>query len=186
MSTSVSRSRDTSSSCPRSSRRFSVMQRLLRTSTGHSRLLPSIWPRPHSRIESGLPGGSTLMTSAPRSPSMRPANGPASMPPSSMTRRPASGPCGAAPLSGAGFDCCDERVPGLIDVLLHDQRCALAVVAAQRDDELLVVVRGLAALVRGVPDVGLVHEWQVHDRADHLREAGIVGRGQDRVVEELV
>src|SRR4051794_31892534 len=183
MSTSASRASASSSSWPRSSRRLSVMQRLLRTSTGHSRLLPSIWPRPHSRIESGLPGGSTLITSAPRSPSSRPANGPASMPPSSRTRSPASGP---APPSGAGFECCDERVPGLIDVLLHDQRCPLAVVAPEGGHELLVVVRGLAALVGRVPDVGLVDERQVDDRAGHLGQPPVVGGGQDRVVEDLV
>src|SRR4051812_42670738 len=165
MSTSVSRSSDTSSSCPRASRRLSVMQRLLRTSTGHSRLLPSICPRPHSRIESGLPGGSTLMTSAPRSPSSRPANGPASMPPSSMTLTPASGPSGAAwRSSGSGFERGDERVTGLIDVLLHDHGGALAVVLAERGHELLVVVRRLAPLVGRVPDVGLVDERQVDHR----------------------
>src|SRR3954465_3455367 len=92
MSTSAWRMSSSAISWPRSTRRLSVMHRLLRTSTGHSRPLPSTRPRPHSRIESGLPGGSTLMTSAPRSPSSRPANGPASMPPSSMTRTPASGP----------------------------------------------------------------------------------------------
>src|SRR5438034_11096269 len=49
-------------------------------------------------------GGSTLMTSAPRSPSSCPANGPAMNAPSSSTRNPASGvsltgdkvPCGRA------------------------------------------------------------------------------------------
>src|SRR3954454_28045 len=183
MSTSASRASASSSSWPRSSRRLSVMQRLLRTSTGHSRLLPSIWPRPHSRIESGLPGGSTLITSAPRSPSIRPANGPASMPPSSTTRTPASG---GAPSSGAGIERCDERVSGLIDVLLHDQRRAFGVAAAERRHELLVVMRGLAALMWRVPDVRLVHEWRLDDRAGHLGEARVVGGGQDAVVEDLV
>src|SRR4051812_18060545 len=105
------------------------------------------------------------MTSAPRSPSIRPANGPASMPPSSMTRSPASGPVAS---SGAGFERCDERIPGLIDVLLHDECRALAVVAAEGGHELLVVVRGLPALVGRVPDVGLVDERQVDDRTGHL------------------
>src|SRR5262249_42378822 len=40
---------------------------------------------------SPTPGGSTLMTSAPRSPRSWPANGPAMNAPSSSTRRPASG-----------------------------------------------------------------------------------------------
>src|SRR3954471_22455092 len=40
---------------------------------------------------SPAPGGSILMTSAPRSPSSWPANGPAMNAPSSRTRRPASG-----------------------------------------------------------------------------------------------
>src|SRR5579859_2439714 len=46
----------------------------------------------HSRIGSGLPGFSTLITSAPKSASREPTNGPASMEPSSRTRSPASAP----------------------------------------------------------------------------------------------
>src|SRR4051794_12142346 len=46
---------------------------------------------PQRRIGSPAPGGSTLMTSAPRSPSSWPANGPAMNEPSSRTRRSASG-----------------------------------------------------------------------------------------------
>src|SRR4051812_39117764 len=119
------------------------MQRLLRTRTGHSRLLPSIWPRPHSRIESGLPGGSTLMTSAPRSPSRRPANGPASMPPSSMTRSPSRGPASGTVL----VERTGEPFAGAQDVLLHELGRPVGITGREDLDEALVVRGRRAPLV---------------------------------------
>ena len=65
---------------------------LLRATTGHHSDLPCAFSRPHTRSGSPCPGGSTLMTSAPMSPSSWPQNGPASSVPSSMTRRSESGP----------------------------------------------------------------------------------------------
>src|SRR5262245_39271239 len=47
---------------------------------------------PHARVSSPAPARSTLITSAPRSASSCPAQGPARMRASSTTRRPASGP----------------------------------------------------------------------------------------------
>ena len=50
---------------------------------------------PQPRVSSPAPGRSTLITSAPRSASVWPAQGPARMRASSSTRTPASGPfCG--------------------------------------------------------------------------------------------
>src|SRR4051794_13082648 len=75
---------------PASVRRSMATDCLLRAMAGHQRLRPST-VTPHPRIGSPDPGGSTLITSAPRSPSSWPANGPAMNEPSSRTRRPASG-----------------------------------------------------------------------------------------------
>src|SRR4051794_1310046 len=87
-STCAVRSRTTAR--PRSVRRSTATDRLLRAMAGHQRLRPST-VTPHRRIGSPVPGGSTLITSAPRSPSSWPANGPAMNEPSSSTRRSASG-----------------------------------------------------------------------------------------------
>src|SRR3954453_21378298 len=162
MSTSASRASSSRSSCPRGSRRLSVMHFLLRTRIGHSRLLPSTCPRPHSRIESGLPGGSTLMTSAPRSPRRRPAKGPASIPPSSMTRRPSSGP---GPPSGTGLlERPGETLAGAQDVLLHELGRGVGVAGRQSVDHALVPVARRLLLVGGEPHVRPVDERQVDDR----------------------
>ena len=92
------------------------------------------------------------MTSAPRSPRSRPANGPASSVPSSITRTPASGP-GSAPCSSGSVRAAlrslvdselarirDEHVARLEDVLAHHQLGPLGVAALQRMGDLLVVV----------------------------------------------
>jgi hypothetical protein len=75
ISTSLTRTRSTSSSCPGGWRRSSVTKRLPRLCTAHHRELPLISPAPQLRNGSSLPGASTLMTSAPKSASRRPANG---------------------------------------------------------------------------------------------------------------
>ena len=53
--------------------------------------VPPTSPAPHVRKGSRRSGASTLMTSAPKSASRRPAKGPAMREPSSTTRRPSSG-----------------------------------------------------------------------------------------------
>src|SRR3954454_6748359 len=111
------------------------MHFLLRTRIGQSRLLPSSCPRPHSRIESGLPGGSTLMTSAPMSPSRRPANGPASIPPSSMTRSPSSGPASGTVL----VERTGETLAGPQDVLLHEPGRPVGITCREDVDKALVI-----------------------------------------------
>src|SRR5215472_5887404 len=59
---------------------------------------------------SPVPGGSALMTSAPKSASSRPMNGPAISVPSSRTRTPASGPAGGPGARPAARSC--RRVAG--------------------------------------------------------------------------
>src|SRR3990167_5731685 len=86
---SASPTRRRTMSCPSGSRRLAVMHRLPRATTDHQSGKPS---RPHSRMGSPCPGGSTLITSAPMSAKIWPQNGPAMSWPSSMTRRSVSGP----------------------------------------------------------------------------------------------
>src|SRR5690625_4148470 len=84
------------SSRPRSARRSSVTAFLLRACTVQKKWRPSRSACPQVRSGSGLPGSSILMTSAPMSPSSRPANGPEISVPSSMTRMSWSAPVGVS------------------------------------------------------------------------------------------
>src|ERR671917_2875294 len=109
------------SSCPSFSRRFSVTDFLLRAMIGHQRVRPSLRWRPHSRIGSPLPGGSSLMTSAPKSARSWPQKGPASRLPISTTRTPSRGRVPFSPsaihvLLESSYD----EVSALVDVLAHD------------------------------------------------------------------
>ena len=70
---------------------------LPRPTTGHHSDLPSAFSWPQARIGSPLPGGSTLITSAPWSASSWPQNGPASSVPTSITRMSVRAP-GMIPL----------------------------------------------------------------------------------------
>ena len=70
-------------------RKFADTAFLLRATTSHHSLSS---PRPQLRIGSPWPGGSTLMTSAPMSPSNCPQKGPAINWPSSITRISLSAP----------------------------------------------------------------------------------------------
>src|SRR2546421_10632764 len=90
-STSLTSSNWWKSSCPSGRRRSSVTQRLLRLTLFQTRPMPSL-RSPHVRIGSPDPGCSTLMTSAPNSPSAVPTIGPANSVAASMTRRPSRGP----------------------------------------------------------------------------------------------
>src|SRR5689334_20193230 len=100
---------------------------------------------------SGWPGGSTLITSAPMSPSSRPVKGPASSMPSSITRTPASGPgpfvsrCAAGASVACSVMCVfglaharDEDIAGFEDVLFHHQLRALGVAGLERLRDLAV------------------------------------------------
>src|ERR1700730_4259051 len=90
-STSLTSSSRWNRSWPSGRPRSRVTQRLLRLTLFHTRPTPSL-RSPPVRIGSPVPGCSTLMTSAPNSPSAVPTIGPAASVPASMTRRPSSGP----------------------------------------------------------------------------------------------
>src|SRR5215218_11509795 len=106
---------------PSSSRRLRVTDFLLRAMMGHQRVCPSLRWRPQTRMGSPLPGGSSLMTSAPRSARSWPQKGPASRLPISTTRTPSRG---RAPLALSAIHILLEgsydEVAALVDVLAHD------------------------------------------------------------------
>src|SRR4051812_36817040 len=91
-------------SCACSFFKSSAMLRLLRDCTCHHTEVPSLIIR---QWRNGSPpaGGSTLITSAPKSPNVFAANGPAMSWPSSSTFRPARGPGMAS-----GFLLCRRRL----------------------------------------------------------------------------
>src|ERR671921_1911598 len=119
--TSASEMSRRASSCPSSSRRLMVTDFLLRAMMGHHRVRPSLRWRPHSRMGSPLPGGSSFMTSAPKSARSWPQKGPASRLPISTTRTPSRG---RVPLSPSAIHILLEgsydEVAALVDVLAHD------------------------------------------------------------------
>src|SRR3954471_7822049 len=82
-------------------RRLSATERLPRAITDHQSEWPLCLCWPHSRSASPFGGASTLMTSAPKSASSVPTNGPAMSWPNSTTRRPWSGPS-ASPSRSSG------------------------------------------------------------------------------------
>src|SRR5215211_2248948 len=128
-------------SCPSSSRKFRVTDFLLRAMMGHQRVRPSLRCLPHSRMGSPLPGGSTLMTSAPKSARSWPQNGPASKLPISTTRTPSRGrgplpPSAIHVLLQGAYD----EVPSLVDVLAHDDLRPVRIAPLQGLDDLTVVV----------------------------------------------
>src|ERR671921_387145 len=108
-------------SCPSSSRKLRVMDFLLRAMMGHQRVCPSLRCRPQTLMGSPLPGGSTFMTSAPKSARSWPQNGPASRLPISTTRTPSRG---RVPLSPSAIQIFLQRsydkIAALVDVLAHD------------------------------------------------------------------
>ena len=95
ISTSTSPASCRTMSCARGSFRSRASERLLRDCTCHQTEVPSFSKR-HLRSGSPMPGGSILITSAPKSAKVLAANGPAISWPSSSTFRPLSGPVGAS------------------------------------------------------------------------------------------
>src|SRR5262245_23277120 len=89
--TSAPAVRRRSSSRPRGWRRSSTSERLLRFTVAKVGAIPR-GPAPIRRTRSPEPGASTLITSAPWSPSIMVASGPEIMLVQSITRTPASGP----------------------------------------------------------------------------------------------
>src|SRR5215210_3629455 len=107
--------------CPSPSRRLRVTDFLLRAMIGHQRVCPSLRWRPQTRMGSPLPGGSSFMTSAPKSARSWPQKGPARRLPISTTRTPSRGR-GPLPLSAIHIllQGADDEVAALVDVLAHD------------------------------------------------------------------
>src|SRR3954454_20533630 len=85
------RARRRTISWPSARRRSQVTDFLLRDCTCHHSDVP-LRMRRHLRSASPSPGGSSLITSAPKSPSVLAQKGPAISEPSSTTRMPVSGP----------------------------------------------------------------------------------------------
>src|SRR5215210_9063476 len=119
--TSASEMRRRARSCPSPSRRLMVTDFLLRAIMGHQRVCPSLRWRPHTRMGSPLPGGSSFMTSAPKSARSWPQKGPARRLPISTTRTPSRGR-GPLPLSAIHvlLEGSYNEVASLVDVLAHD------------------------------------------------------------------
>src|SRR5215203_578932 len=157
--TSASEIRRRARSCPSSSRRLMVTDFLLRAMMGHHRVRPSLRWRPHTRMGSPLPGGSSFITSAPKSARSWPQKGPASRLPISTTRTSSRG---HTPLLLSAIHILLEgsydEVAALVDVLAHDDFCPVSVAFLQCFQDLAVIVIGDNPLVRRVPEEGLEHE----------------------------
>src|SRR5215831_9229255 len=78
---------------------------------------------PHPRVSSPAPARSTLITSAPRSPRIWPAQGPASTRANSRTRKPASGPAITSSPQPLASDFQSELQPGPCRVQRHTKSC---------------------------------------------------------------
>src|ERR687893_1998286 len=130
-------------SWPSTSRRLSVTDFLLHAMMGHQRVRPSLRWRPHTRMGSPLPGGSTLMTSAPKSARSWPQKGPASRLPISTTRTPSRG---RGPVSTSAIhvllQCSYDEVAPLVDVLAHDDLRPVRVALVKGLQDLAVVMVG--------------------------------------------
>src|SRR4029450_8471649 len=111
------------------------------------------------RVSSPLPGSSTLITSAPMSPSIIAQKGPARTPVRSSTRTPASGPLAFAT---------ESSFPGALREALRDRAHALTGSARAAPEELRAIER---AEVREVVDVA--NRLDGHPRAN-LEPLGLV------------
>src|SRR5215218_6035179 len=174
-------------SCPSRSRRLMVTDFLLRAMIGHQRVRPSLRWRPHTRMGSPLPGGSSFMTSAPKSARSWPQKGPASRLPISTTRTPSRG---RVPLSPSAiqilFEDSYDEVAALVDVLAHNDLRPVSVAFLQSFQDLAVVVVGDDPLVRRVPEEGLEHEGYLDGAVDEALQTPVAARLGDGPVELLV
>ena len=119
-------------SSPPSNLRSNATPRLLRLSIMNAADSPSKSGGRKPRVASPSVTGSTLITSAPMSASIRPHVGPAMMCANSTTRRPVSGP---------------PRLGGLIALLTLEPRVA----SLQKSLDALPVIIGLKRLIRLLP-----------------------------------
>src|SRR5215210_6733138 len=185
--TSAPEMRRRARSCPSSSRRLRVTDFLLRAMMGHQRVCPSLRCLPHCRMGSPLPGGSSFMTSAPKSARSWPQNGPARRLPISTTRTPSRGrgplPCAAIRVTFKGpYD----EVASLVDVLAHDDLGHVRIAFLEHFQDLTVVLVRDSPLVRRVPEKGLEHERYLDGAVDEVLQTPVAAGVDDGAVELLV
>src|SRR5919112_1163940 len=173
--------------CPSSSRRLRVTDFLLRAMIGHQRVCPSLRWRPQTRMGSPLPGGSSLMTSAPRSPRSWPQKGPASRLPISTTRTPSRGR-GPLVLSAIHvlLQCPQDEIAALVDVLTHDDLRPVGVTFLQGFQDPAVILVGDGPLVRRIPEERLEHERYLHGAVYEAVQSPVAAGPYDGVMELLV
>src|ERR687890_39347 len=174
-------------SCPSSSRRLMVTDFLLRAMIGHQRVRPSLRCLPHCRMGSPLPGGSSFITSAPKSARSWPQNGPASRLPISMTGTPSRGR-GPLPFS-AIFVILEgpyNEVASLVDVLAHDDLGPVRIAFFERFQDLTVIAVRDDPLVRRVPEKGLEHEGYLDGAVDEALQTPVAAGVDDGAVELLI
>src|SRR5829696_8997948 len=185
--TSASEMRWRARFCPSPSRRLMVTDFLLRAIMGHQRVRPSLRWRPHTRMGSPLPGGSSFITSAPKSARSWPQKGPASRLPISTTRTPSRG---RVPLSPSAIQIflqgSYDEIAALVDVLAHDHFGPVSVAFLQSFQDLAVVVVGDDPLVRRVPEEGLEYEGYLDGAVDQALQAPVATRLHDGTVELLI
>src|SRR5919206_511616 len=158
---------------PSASRRLSVTERLLRARIDHHSEW-SLWrSRPQSRIASPSGGASIFTTSAPKSPSSVPTNGPARSWPNSIVRRPVSGPSPSPSL--VVMDHLREELARADDVHAHRGLGEPRLAALERVDDLAVAEQRLLALRVVVPEGGAERARDAGDRAQRGLEAGRLG-----------
>src|ERR1044071_2840925 len=116
---SQSRARRRAIAWPSACRRSSVIDFLLRDCTCHQSDTPLRITR-QRRSGSPSPGGSTLITSAPKSASVLPQNGPAISVPSSRTLMPFRGPISLLPLEEAQRVVFENNLAALVHHLVRE------------------------------------------------------------------
>src|SRR5919112_3461974 len=185
--TSALAMRRRATSCPCSSLKFRVTDFLLRAMIGHQRVRPSLRCLPQRRMGSPLPGGSTLMTSAPKSARSWPQKGPASRLPISTTRTSSRGRGPLAP-SAIYFllECSYNEIASLVDVLAHDDLRPVRVAPLQGPQDLAVVMVGDDPLVGRVPEEGLEHERYLYRAVDEMLQSPVAARLHDDAMKLLV
>src|SRR5919112_1381843 len=173
--------------CPSSSRRLRVTDFLLRAMIGHQRVCPSLRWRPQTRMGSPFPGGSSLMTSAPRSPRSWPQKGPARRLPISTTRTPSRG---HGPLTLSAIcvllEGSYDEIASLVDVLAHADLHPVGVAFLQGFQDPTVILVGDGPLVGRIPEERLEHERYLHGAVDEALQSPVAAGLHDGSVELLI
>jgi hypothetical protein len=121
ISTSASLASRLTMSCASGVRKSRARLRLFRDCTCHQTEVPSLSIR-QTRSGSPAPGGSILITSAPKSARVLAANGPAISWPSSMTFRPDKADAGIGGAFAAGPPCADRCSGGVSGFIVRQCR----------------------------------------------------------------